>query len=219
MGRIALWFGLLCCAQAPGAHGQADPAGVRGRWAVGVSLGVSSYGSATEGKDADGGALRFFPYRPTLWGIAVQRGGERFRIGFAARYGEPGLGARGVTLSEDGSTTPGALIVVDRAFHLSMFTAGVSTQLARLRGGPSLRPSLGLDLQRWTGAGSATRSLIGGQAGLALEIVLTRAFAASLEGELGFTGASPFRQEDLPEGFARRSAWRRTLAAGLYWRF
>jgi hypothetical protein len=54
---------------------------------------------------------------------------------------------------------------------------------------------------------------------MTLEVVLTRAFVATLEGELGFTPASPFRKEDLPVGFKLLSAWRRTLAAGVYWRF
>jgi hypothetical protein len=214
-GLLALWW----IGTAGTALAQERRELLRGRWAIGISVGASSFGAGTEGKDADGETLRFMPYRPTMWGLAAQYGGPGFRIGIAARYGEPGLGARGVTISDEGESTPGALIVVDKAFQLTQITAGMSTRLARLRGGPSLRPSLAVDLQRWTGAGSPTRSVVGGQAGLALEIALTRAFAASLEGEIGLTRASPFRKEDLPEGFERRSPWRRTVLAGLYWRF
>ena len=192
---------------------------IRGRWAIGVSVGVSSFSAASEGSASDGQHLEFSAYRPTMLGVALTFGGERLRLNATARYGEPGLGARGVTVSDGEEPATGALVVLDGAYHLTSFTLGGSTRLLRLRGGPALRPSLALDLERWTGAGAPTRSVVAGQAGLALEVALTRAFVGTLEGELGYSPASPFRQEDVPPGFARHGVWRRTLAGGFYWRF
>jgi len=191
----------------------------RGRWAIGLAVGMSSFSAGTEGLDADGQRLEFSPYRPTMWGVAAAYGREGLRFNLAARYGEPGLGARGKTVSDQGEQIAGGLVVVPEAYHLASFTLGASTRLLRLRGGPALRPSLALNLERWTGVGAPTRSVLGGQTGLALEVALTRAFVGTLEGELGYSPASPFRKEDLPEGFQQRGVWRRTLAGGISWRF
>ena len=185
------------------------------RWSVGISVGVSSFSPASEGNDADGLRLALFPYRPTMWGAfaGYGRGGKRLHLG--VRHGTAGLGARGVSVGEEGGN---ALLVAHDAYHLTSLSAGVSNHLVTLRGGPALRPSLGLDAEHWAGAGSPGRWIMGVHGGLALEIALTRALFASLEGEIGLTPASPFRQEDLPEGFDQRTVWRRTLTAAVVWR-
>jgi len=215
--RLLGWLALLGCGTGTQLAAQASPVPLRGHWAIGLSIGVSSFSTVSQGKDADGIILGFAPYRPTLWGLGVGYGRERLRLMLTARYGQAGLSAQGVS---DGSTTPpDALVIAPNVLHLAVFTAAFSTRLVRLRGGPSLRPSFGLGLERWTGAGSPTRTIAGGQGGIALEVILTRALVATLEGELGYTPASPFRREDLPQGFRLLGAWRRTLAGGVYWRF
>jgi hypothetical protein len=216
--RLLGWAGLHCAALTSVAVAQPSRDSGRGRWTIGVSIGVSSYSTVSEGKDPEGVTLRFAPYRPTMWGLEATYGGGPVRVGLAARYGQAGIGTRGLSFQDDGAI-PGPLLVVDNAYHLAVFTGSLSAHLLRLRGGPSVRPSVGLDLQRWAGAGSPARTILGGQTGLAVEVALTRALLASLEGQLGFTPASPFRKEDLPQGFDQRSAWRRTLAGAVYWRF
>jgi len=220
MRGTARWLGiaaLLLWTTVGSAQSRSGP--IRGRWALGVSVGMSSFSAASEGSAADGEHLEFSAYRPTMFGVALAFGGERLRLNAAARYGEPGLGARGLTVSDGEQPAAGALVVLDGAYHLTSFTLGASTRLLRLRGGPSLRPSLAVNLERWTGVGSPTRSILAGQAGLTLEVALTRAFVGTLEGELGYSPASPFRKEDLPQDFLRHGVWRRTLAGGFYWRF
>ena len=212
LGLLSVLWTTVGAAQPPSAL-------IRGRWALGVSVGVSSFSAASEGTAADGEHIEFNAYRPTMLGVALAFGGERLRLNASARYGEPGLGARGVTVPDGEGSATGALVVLDAAYHLTSFTLGSSTRLLRLRGGPALRPSLALNLERWTGAGSPTRSVLAGQAGLTLEFALTRAFVGTLEGELGYSPASPFRKEDVPQDFVRHGVWRRSLAGGLYWRF
>ena len=216
MRRSFGWLGLLCWAVTSPAYPQANLA-LRGRWALGLSLGVSSFSGVTDGTGPQGEAVSFTPYRPTMWGIAAARGKDRIRVLVAARYGQAGLRIQGVPPSEEAASS--VLVIAENAYHVAVFTGGVSSQLLRLRGGPSLRPSLALGVERWTAPGTPARTIAGGQAGLALEVILTRAFVGAFEGELGFTPASPFQATDLPEGYNVRSAWRRTLAAGVYWRF
>jgi hypothetical protein len=211
--RSYAWSILFCAAVAPAIRAQTDPVEARGRWALGVSVGVSTFNAVSEGKDSEGTDLGFAPDRPTMWALGLSYGRQRLRVGIAARYGQAGIRAQARDEANAGA------VIAPNALKLGAFSLALSTRLLRLRGGPSLRPSLAIGLERWTGAGSPTRTILGGQAGMTLEVVLTRAFVATLEGELGFTPASPFRKEDLPEGFKLLSAWRRTLAAGVYWRF
>jgi len=198
---------------------QRNPEPIHGRWAVGATLGASSFSGATEGAGPAGEPIAFAPYRPTMWGLVIAYGGDGLRVGLSVEHGQPGIGFRGVRLTENGETLPGFLIVAEDAFKLTTVTAGLSQRLLRLRGGPSLRPSVGLVIERWSAPGSPGRTIAGAQGGVALEVKISRAFSAELAGELGFTPASPFHAMDLPEGFRQRSTWRRTLAVGLSWRF
>ena len=216
MRRIALCLTVLY-ACAAGASAQAAAPHLRGSWSLGITVGVSSFSAGTEGEDAEGQRIQFSPYRPTMWGVAAAYGCEGRRIGVAAQYGEAGLAARGAA-RDDGSGS-GGLVVTEDAYHLTSFSLFASDRLLRLRGGPALRPALGVQLERWTGAGAPSRTVLGGYGGLAVEVLLTNSVVGTLSGELGFVPASPFRREDLPEGFDQRSTWRRTLAFGVAWRF
>ena len=200
--------------------GAAQPPGPAARtaWSVSGSIGTSTFNGATAGTAEAGEQLEFTPYRPTMLGIAVTYGRERLRLGLSARHGDAGLGLRGVPLSEEGPSPQGVLIIVEGAYAVTSVAVSASACLARVRGGPTLRSSVGLSMERWTAPGTAARTIFGPQAGLSLEIALSGAFAATLEGELGFTPKSPFNVEDLPLGFRERSTWRRTLMAGLRWR-
>jgi hypothetical protein len=154
-----------------------------------------------------------------MWGVAVAYGREALRTELSLEHGQPGIGFRGVPLTQSGETLSGFLIVAEDAFKLTTFTASLSRRLLHLRGGPSLHPSLGAVIERWSAAGSPSRTIAGAQAGLALEVMISPSLAAELSGELGFTPGSPFKETELPEGFHPRSTWRRTLAVGLAWRF
>lgn len=200
--------------------GSAQPQALAARtpWSVAVSIGTSTFNGATAGVAETGEGLQFTPYRPTMLGVAVTFGRERLRLGLSARRGDAGIGLRGVPLSEDGPAPDGVLIIAEGAYTVATIAATASTCLGRLRGGPALRSSLGLNMERWTATGTSPRTILGPQAGLSLEIALSGAFTATLEGELGFTPKSPFKVQDLPEGFRERSTWRRTLMAGLSWR-
>src|SRR5262249_12877823 len=124
MRRISGWVILswLCCSTA--AVSQSTVPQLRGRWAIGLSLGMSSFSPATEGQDADGRTIQFSAYRPTMWGVAVAFGKERLRLQAAVRVGQAGLGARGTTISDGEEPTQGSLVVVDGAYDLTSLTLG-----------------------------------------------------------------------------------------------
>ncbi len=203
----ALVMGAPVAAQSPPRFG--------GPWRLGVTMGTSTFNGAAAATDESGTDLVFRPYRPTMAGIGISYGRERTRLEFSAKYGQPGIGFRAVPDNGSGSVSSGVLIIAEDAFHLASFTASAGTRLVRLRGGPALRASLGVTMDRWTAQGTPSRTRFGPQAGLTLEFALTSALFASIDGELGFVPGSPFLEEDLPEGFRLTSMWRRTIGAGL----
>lgn len=214
LGLLAMLQGALL----PAASAQTPAPALRSPWSFAASIGTSTFNGATSGNGDAGETLEFAPYRPTMVGISITYGRERLRIALAARHGDAGIGFRGVPLTDEGETLHGLLIIAEGAYGITSVASSASARLARLRGGPTIRSSLGVTMERWTAPGTPARTILGTHAGLALEIGLSRAFSATLEGELGFTPKSPFQPEDLPDGFRERSTWRRTLMAGVSWR-
>ena len=204
---MVAWLG-ACCLALPGS--------LAGQLSVGLSVGTATFSGAAQGAP-HAGAVRFLPYRPTSFGVLMGWGRERLRLEGSARYGEPGLAIQGVPLAEAEESPGGVLIVSENALHLASFTAGASLPVLRLRGGPVIRGSAALALERWSSPGSPGRIVLGAQGGLTLEVALNGALAARADAELGFTPASPFRAGDLPEGFTPRSTWRRSLAVAVVW--
>jgi hypothetical protein len=189
------------------------------KWAAGLVVGTSSFSGAAAGTGPEGEEITFVPYRPAITGLRVSRGGDGLRLGVSVQFGRPGLALRGVRPAGGDADQARVLIVGESLYHLWSFGAGASTRLFRLQGAASLRPSLGLELQRWSASGSPARLILGGEAGVGLEVPLTGSFVAEFTGALGFTPRSPFRQEDVPEETRLRSTWRRSIMGAVYWRF
>ena len=207
MPRIVGWLG-ACCLALPGS--------LAGQLSVGLSVGTASFSGAARNAGSSE-EVRFLPYRPTCFGLLVGWGRERLRFEGSVRYGEPGLALQGVPLAEAEEAPGGVLIVSENALRLAGFTAGASLPVLRLQGGPVIRGSTALVLERWSSPGSPGRTVAGAQGGLSLEVALNGALVARVDTELGFTPASPFRAGDLPDGFTPRNTWRRSLGVAVVW--
>lgn len=196
-------------AQTPGAPRE-------GKLALGASLGTSVFSGAARGTGDGGEQLLFIPYRPTMYGIKVAYGRNALRFEATVRAGAAGLAVRGAELSDvEGESL---LIVIENAFRVRAISAGASARLGRLRDGPALRASAAILVERWTSPDMPARTVPGAQAGLGLEVALSGRLSAEAEALLGLTPASPFRTEDLPDGFRQSRTWRRSLGVGVSWR-
>jgi hypothetical protein len=133
---------------------------------VSLTVGTSTFNGAAAGGDQEASDLVFRPFRPTMFGLTLSHGRERLRLGLSAKYGQPGLGFRGQSEEDDAESL---LIVLEDAFTLTTFTASAGTRLLTLRGGPTVRSTVGLTLERWSASGTPTRVRVGPQAGLGLE--------------------------------------------------
>jgi hypothetical protein len=218
MRRLLRWVGVLGGILSVEGQAQTNPGQTHGRWALGISRSVSSLSAGSVGPSEDGVEIGWAPYRPSLWGLTAAYG-TRTRVSITARYGKAGLGARGETLSDENGAVARALIVNEGVYDILSVGATVSRHLLRLRGGPALRSSLGAEIESWSALGESPRTIAGVQGGLALEVAIVGPFEAALEGELGFTPASPFKREEMPDNYRLRSTWRRTLGGAIYWRF
>lgn len=219
MRLICGWFGLLGLAGVPGLGAQSLAEEIRGRWSLGISIGSAAFSGASRQSAPSEDHPSFTPYGPTMGGLRVGYGRERLRFGITARYGQPGVQIRGVPAPDEGRQGSAVALLIENAYHLSTFTGTVSTRLSQLQRGPSLRASVGVGIERWAAPGAPIRTIGGGQVGLALEADIGGGFVAAAEAEVGFTPASPFRMEELPEGYEPRGTWRKSLAGALAWRF
>ena len=183
--------------------------------AFGASIGTSVFSGAARGTGDGGDQLLFIPYRPTMYGVSVAYGRNALRFEATVRAGAAGLAVRG---GEPSDGNESLLIVIENAFRVRALSAGLSARLGRLRDGPALRASAAVLLERWTSPETPARTVPGAQAGLVVEVALSSRLSAEAEALLGFTPASPFRAEDLPEGFRQSRTWRRSLGVGVSWR-
>jgi hypothetical protein len=212
---ILAWIACLSLGTVSAA-GQAPGAPQRGKISFGAWIGTSVFSGAARGTGDGGEQLLFIPYRPTMYGMSVAYGRTALRFEATVRAGSAGLAVRGGELSDVDQNS--LLIVIENALRVRAISAGASARLGRLRDGPALRASAAVLVERWTSPDGPARTVPGAQAGLGLEVALSSRLSAEAEALLGLTPASPFRAEDLPDGFRQSRTWRRSLGVGVRWR-
>ena len=141
------------------------PGGAAAQWGVSAEIGVARFG----GTSRDSAGTTVGPYRPTTFGVRLDRGNGLVRVALNVLYAEPGLaGERGdVAFVQYGAVSLWE-IAPEIAVRLVRFGAGVET---RIEAGPAF------DL--WDFDGEARRR-IGARGGVALEWPLARSLTGSL---------------------------------------
>ncbi len=178
-------------------------AGAQNAWRIAIELAETRYhGVGTDTSSDSLGAFR--PYRPGAFGVGLERGGTGARFGLMIRFSSTrlALGDRGLVL-----------VAEDSPVSLIELRPVVSLPLLRIGGG-ALRAEFAPLIDRWHLPGEASRLRLGGEVGAALEAPLGRRATLLVRAGLAFSG-SLFNDEDLLDGFVRRHATRRLLAAGL----
>lgn len=174
------------------------------RMRIGAEYGESRISGTTRETTADGSAS-FAPYRPTSGALRLEWGGDRMRVGFSALYSEAMIAL----------TAPQALVLATGApLKLLEFSPTVSMRVSRLGTAATLRAEAGPVVDRWTWSEGEPRTRAGAMAGASIESRLGERIAGVVRVGVAVTG-SVFNEEDLPEGFARRASWRRSVALGL----
>lgn len=176
-----------------------------GQWAVATEVGADRFWGGSVEKTA--GRRSFLPYRPTTFGVGLERQAGRFAFGIRLRYASASLaleGADGVVAAK------GIFTMYSVSPELVYRIASVgSIHPLSLRAGPIF--------EVWDAIDEDSETRVGVQGALSLGVPLGGRFAGSV-----MVGAalipSPFGAGQLNQDFDRRALWRRRFAAGLEYR-
>jgi hypothetical protein len=193
--RAAFILGLLAANVAP----------LQGQWTISGGIRAPRFsGGAIEATTESS----LSPYRPTVFGIGLERGGRRMGMGLRVYY----------TSSSLALEANDAVTAVKDA--LTMYGAEVQTSLRLARVGQEgvLRVYAGPLLEFWDLGGSVTRTRLGISADLGLEIPFGGHWSGAVRAGAALTPSSPFTQEDLDAAFQPRALWRREIEGSLRYR-
>lgn len=190
----ALWLGSSpWCSRA---HGQ---------WGLDLEVGSDRFwgGSLETGSEH----RSFRPYRPTTFGMGVERKAGRLAIGLHLRYAEAGLGLEG----------EGAVAAVEGVFTMVSLSPEVAYRIASLGPANQLRLHAGPLLEVWSIIDEESRTRVGFQGAASLDVPLGGRFGGSaLAGVVLIP--SPFARDDLGPSYELRALWRRRFAVALQYR-
>ncbi len=178
----------------------ASPAAAQ--WGVSAELGVARFGGTS--RDSSGATVG--PYRPTTFGLHLDRGSGRVRVGVGVLYAKTGLAAEG----------QGVAVVQNDIGSLWEIAPELSLRVTRFGAGIEARVDAGPTIDFWNFDGER-RHRVGGRAAVMAEWPLARAFTGSLRVS-GTLSGSVFDAADTPSGVERRATRRVGVAVGLRYR-
>lgn len=148
----------------------------------------------------------FLPDRPKSYAVAIGRDFGRQRVTIDLRRTSADLALRG----------PGTTIVTRGVLHAWGGTLETARRLAGAAGRPTLHGGIGATVERWNfdlGASEA-RWRVGGRGALEVGLPISGRWGAVLRGELA-ASSSIFTAAELPEGYVRKTGWRRGMLVGV----
>ena len=178
----------------------ASPAAAQ--WGVSAEFGVARFGGTS--RDSSGATVG--PYRPTTFGLHLDRGSGRVRVGVGVLYAKTGLAAEG----------RGVAVVQNDIGSLWEIAPELSLRVARFGTGIEARVDAGPTIDFWNFDGEQ-RNRMGGRAAAVAEWPLAHALTGSLRVS-GMLSGSVFDAADTPSGVERRATRRVGVAVGLRYR-
>ena len=178
------------------------------QWSVGAELGMVSFsGTSVDTTTAsDPGKAR--PSPAASYALRVERRAGRIGAGIGVLYSKGGAGVA------NGS------VAVDEKGVLKFYEIApeVSFLVARPGGVGSFRLHLGFMFDRWDLKGGTVNTRLGAHTAASLSWPLVGQLWVLFQGGAAVS-AGVFSVEDLPDTFARRATWRRSVSAGVRVRF
>lgn len=176
-----------------------------GQWGLGLEVGADRFWGGS--LDTSGEHRSFRPYRPTTFGVGVERRRGRLGFGLHLRYTEAGLGLEG----------EGAVAAVDGVFTMVSISPEVAYRVASLGPATQLRLHAGPLFEVWSIIDEESRTRAGLQGSASLDVPLGGRFAGSVLAGLALV-PSPFVRGDLDPSYELRALWRRRFAVALQYR-
>ncbi len=175
------------------------PPAVAAQWSVSVELGVARFG----GTSRDSGGATVGPYRPTTFGLRLERGSGHARAAVGVLRATTGLVAEG----------QGVAVVQYGVGSLWEIAPELSLGVARFGTGVEARVEAGPAIDFWNFDGEH-RNRVGGRVAAVVQWPLARALMGSLRVS-GVLSKSVFDAADTPSDVERRATRRFGVALGL----
>jgi hypothetical protein len=180
------------------------------QWRIGVEVGAARFWGGSI--DTGGEDTSFRPYRPTTFGVGLERQLGRYAFGFQVHYFEAGLALEG----------PELVISAGGAFKTVSISPEAIVHIATLGSDNQVRVHAGPVLEIWDIIDNDTRTRLGARAAVSLDVPLGVRFNGMVLGGASIT-ASPYHEGELNLGagaptYERRALWRRSFGLGLRYR-
>lgn len=176
-----------------------------GQWTVALELGSDRFWGGSS--DNSPQHLSFRPYRPTTFGLGLERQSGRFGLGMHLSYAGASLALEG----DDG------VVAAKGIFNVYEVAADLVYRVATLGSGNALLLHAGPLLNVWSVEAEGSEWRVGVHGAVSLRIPLGGRFAGSVLAGAALT-ASPFAPDQLDPPFERRALWKRRVEAGLQYR-
>jgi hypothetical protein len=180
-----------------------------GQWRIGPEVGAARFWGGS--RDNTDGSTSFIPYRPTTFGIGLERQRGPYAIGLQAHYSEAALALEG----------PEVTIASDGAFTVLSISPEVVARIATLGSGNQLRIHVGPLFEIWDLIDSDSRRRVGAQGSISLDVPLGSRFRGAVVAGTAVI-PSPYKEGELDLGdgaptYDLRALWRRSFALGLHY--
>jgi hypothetical protein len=176
-----------------------------GQWAVTAEVGADRFWGGSIENTPERRSFR--PYRPTTFGVGLERRAGRLGAGLRLRYASASLALEGAdaVVAAKGVFTVYS-VSPEVVYRIAM--VGATNQLL-VRGGPLF--------EVWSVIDEESQTRVGAQAAVSLTLPLGGRFTGSVMAGAALI-PSPFGEAQLDPSFERRALWRRRLAVGLDYR-
>jgi len=175
------------------------------QWALGAEVGSDRFWGGSVERTPE--RRSFKPYRPTTFGVGLERRDGKLGVGLHLRYASAGLALEGAD----------ALSAVKGVFTIYSVSPEVVYRIASVGSANQLLAHGGPLFEVWSIIDEDARTRVGIHGAVSLNLPLGGRFAGSV-----MVGAalipSPFAEADLDPSFERRALWRRQFAVGLDYR-
>jgi hypothetical protein len=177
------------------------------QWRAGVEIGAARFWGGSLDTSGDETSIR--PYRPTTFGIGLERQSGRYGVGLQMHYTKASLALEG----------PEAIVVAEGAFKIVSISPEMAFQIAMLGPGNQLRLHAGPLLEIWNLVDQGARTRLGAQGAASLDIPLGKHLGGVVLAGIAVT-PSPYKEGELDLGagapsYDLRVLWRRRFALGL----
>jgi len=178
---------------------------VLAQWTLGAEVGSDRFWGGSVETTPEQRSFR--PYRPTTFGVGLERRDGSLGVGLRLRYASAGLALEGAD----------AVSAVKGVFTVYSVSPEVVYRVATVGAANQLMLHFGPLFEVWSVVDEDSQTRVGIQGAVSLNLPLGGRFAGSVMAGAALI-PSPFEEAQLDPSFERRALWRRRFAVGLDYR-